>query len=1274
MKKTRLPALMLALLMAASILLPALADGPSGPSPWDITKLPTCTEPGERVRWDGNRMVKEAIPPTGHSYGPATLIKEATCLERAREQATCKVCGHTAWQYTGDLAPHTWSEWTVVQEPAEDVYGIRKRNCTVCGKEETQEFVDAGTQTLPVHDESELSIGLESKLVDDRVYHANEDYTFELTLSNNSDQTLYLDSYNDSLDGGWPQSMDPFETYTCYLKGTIDTADCNKAYYQGGILFKPLEVTYVDSNDAPATANTVCQLQIAEAGHLRDLTLAAYVVGGKKEPYYENDAITFHVTVTNTGTIHLNDVCLYNAYEMPVGHVTLDPGKSYSEDFTYIVTADDANDVNFEVRFAALGKDPISGMDVWPDDVYIGLIAGALGHESGGYLTLAGTGTAPEIVTTGTVIPVQLVATNEGLAEVIITGLRCNPIERNYMDKHDEVEDAIVTTGIGFTCNYKIIVTDEDIEAGIVQRDFMMDYIWYEGPEPIKCMTNTVQLTFDLTESDDHAELLLTCESFPAPGAGVGDQVGAKFTLRNTGNVPVMFSNIFHYFYPGCNEPPAGEDISEWIDHFTEIMEPGDEITVNQYTNVVPQDMEAGAVVREVYAEGTIVYANSDENTMYSNTAQMKIQLTDEEAADPVTIVKERIGEPKDPSGYQLNEVIHYSMTVTNTSDTVVTGLAVGDNLQLETQENSVIESRKELQPGESWTVPFDYTVSEEGLKFAPTLFNQAWVIYNVPGEDEDYITYSNIVSAPLYVIQRPDDIILLKRCVNDPDNHLFYQPGEKIKYEVEIRNNSNATYSSVTIYDPLGAETYPYGLIGNYTNVMPGFTDIITYEYSVTYPDAVTGMVENHARAIATAQNHGFEVTSNKVIRPAGLEEKHVELLITKKEISTPDKEGKYALGEWIDYEIYVKNVGNVILTNVEISDTLKTEDYGVLVLLPQLLPGEEHTELFSYQVRAEDICEPYEVWNHAIANAQFEDGWPYYMISEPVISPTRGEKKEKSAPSDDSCVRTLVSKGADTAEYTLTYCAEHQHIADEISALIRDEAPETAYPKAEALWREALDSLYKELMRSQPTDSGAAILNSYIAYRRYLDNYAAALTGKTEAEISKLLSEQIMLRCIDLCYALHHAPDPKRPDSVITGHYQTVILGVNPNACVYRVYTDQSKRLRLRELICNHHMMVDETLLTRVHEMSAPDQIAAVFESAEFNYRNIMAVRVASAGRTLGNTQQRVNLIWQASATHLLDCDAALWEALYPDHPEISAEITWREAREMVITMCNP
>ena len=141
-----------------------------------VTTEPTCTVDGVRTYTCSmcGDSYTEAIPATGHTFGPWTTVTSPTCTQSGSEQRSCSVCGYTetrgvdptghSWEddYTVDQAPtctqdgsksihcsrcdavtdvqtipatgHTWDQGTVLTPATCTENGTMRYTCTVCGE------------------------------------------------------------------------------------------------------------------------------------------------------------------------------------------------------------------------------------------------------------------------------------------------------------------------------------------------------------------------------------------------------------------------------------------------------------------------------------------------------------------------------------------------------------------------------------------------------------------------------------------------------------------------------------------------------------------------------------------------------------------------------------------------------------------------------------------------------------------------------------------------------------------------------------------------------------------------------------------------------------------------------------------------------------------------------------------------------------------------------------------------------------------------------------
>ena len=1179
--------------------------------------------------------------------------------------------------------PYTF---TVTQEMVDEAVGTGMNRlmeffAIYVGKEaaapSSQQASDKAEVRVPLTTAKEVpKISLTASLIEpDMTYHVNDHAAFSLTLTNECDETLSLVGSNVFLVEGWPDKLAPYQVVSSlHWSHCITEADGEEAKANGGVHTDTIWVDYVNADKTGAHAEAECSVKVAEGKNPYKLVVFANIPAGNHEPYEADESIIFHVTATNSGCVTLKDVILYDCYAMPAGHVELAPGESHSEDFEYTVTDEDAGNGKIEFSFDAVGWDFENNKEIWADPYPYNLTTAS---DFKPHLTLSYSGGPLGDLKEGDLIDLKLITTNDGNVPVSVGGHSENPHPRvgydvcvgwaaNYLSPLPPSDVR--------SFNYSVRVTNDDISDGAVQRSFTVSYhATDDDGQEHNYVTNTVDISFPLGEKKDQAALTLTCVSTSSPGAKLGDTVYGLFTLTNTGDIPVQLTNVSLSEYPGrTTDPNAYDDMDEWVPHVTKVLQPKDSISVTQYTTVIADDLAVGKVVREICVLGTSQPESGAPAPVNSNPASMNVALTSELEYDPVEIVKTRDGDPTNPGGYQKGEPIHYTVKVTNTSDETLTNLELVDPI-FKTPEEQLLGKKSALAPKDTWTVPFDYIVAAEDLS-SPTLYNQAAVTYDYPLDGQTYTTHSNIVSAPLNKDGEPT-IILTKSYVFDPDNGLFYTPGEKVTFTVQVKNPNQIDLAHLKVSDPLAWNEVDGTLLSHIFNAQPGYEDTLTFDYIVTYPDANAsdGILRNKATAEAyTADGTYILVHSNVVEVPVGIGNNRKMLSIFKEETSTGPHDGKYALNEMIDYKVTVKNVGEFPLYNVVIEDSLN--DSNPLDIMPVLNPSEVRTYTYSHKVDIKNWKDGMVV-NYATADFCTDVGYGYQEISEKVVCYVGDGKKHESGGARESCVRTLVGKGAGVSEYTLKRCAEHEEIAALAQAMIdaaqNDEERLAAYQQAVILWTETMNGLYTELLNAYP-DAGQAVLGSRIACNRWLSAYENMLRtryGKSELEIAKLVTEQLTVRCIDLCYALNHAPDPKRPDSMVTGNYEKLATEA-AEACESVVYTAEDGTLRLRETLCQDHAAIERaTMSALVQAVSVSD----VLNNGVVDYRNALSGQFAMRTRSADTEERHSLLLYQSTILDFLDRDIQLWQALYPNQPAVAAELAYAETRALSTLLCG-
>lgn len=103
---------------------------------WTVTKEPTCTEDGRKVKKCSRCefIEEEAILfAVGHTFDEGTVTKEATCTENGEKTYTCVNCGEVKTE-TIEASSHIYGEFETIIEPTDfETFGTAKMVCPNCG-------------------------------------------------------------------------------------------------------------------------------------------------------------------------------------------------------------------------------------------------------------------------------------------------------------------------------------------------------------------------------------------------------------------------------------------------------------------------------------------------------------------------------------------------------------------------------------------------------------------------------------------------------------------------------------------------------------------------------------------------------------------------------------------------------------------------------------------------------------------------------------------------------------------------------------------------------------------------------------------------------------------------------------------------------------------------------------------------------------------------------------------------------------------------------------
>ncbi len=321
-------------------------------------------------------------------------------------------------------------------------------------------------------------------------------------------------------------------------------------------------------------------------------------------------------------------------------------------------------------------------------------------------------------------------------------------------------------------------------------------------------------------------------------------------------------------------------------------------------------------------------------------------------------------------------EEITYAFEVVNTGNVTLTNITLTDILPGIVLSGGPIAS---LDPGDNDTTTFTatYAISQADIDDGEVI-NQATVTgtdpYGTDVTDDSGTTTGD--DTPLTTpLTRDPAIALTKTAITsglqDPP-----QEDDVISYTFEVTNTGNVTLTDITLTDILPGIVLSGGPIAS---LDPGDVDIGTFTatYEITQADITAGQVTNQATAT------GNDPDDNPVSDDSGTtngDDDPTVVTLTQAPAITLDKIADTSgipngavPGDVIPYSFTVTNSGNMILTNVTVTDLLP----GVVVTggpIPVMNPGDVDTTTYTaeYTVLLADVLA-----NEVVNDAQVVGIW---------------------------------------------------------------------------------------------------------------------------------------------------------------------------------------------------------------------------------------------------------------------------------------------------------
>ena len=310
-----------------------------------------------------------------------------------------------------------------------------------------------------------------------------------------------------------------------------------------------------------------------------------------------------------------------------------------------------------------------------------------------------------------------------------------------------------------------------------------------------------------------------------------------------------------------------------------------------------------------------------------------------------LTVSKVTMGE-KPENGYPLGSTITYKVTVTNDGNITIHDIVVSDDLAGVNLTDGSVEIET-LAPGASADLYYEYVVTEADIE-AGKVINNATSTGKTPDKKDG--DEPNVIANPGTTEDPTESMNGALKVTKTADKSANVNVEEKITYTVKVENIGNVTIKDITFTDTLVGTAKL-----TKTELAPGESEEITYEYEVTQSDVDAGKIENTATAVGKNPKGG-EVKGEASVTVT--EEQKPELTVIKKTTSNPSHVSAYIAGEVITYEVKVENTGNCTINNIVVNDQLPDiELTSGDTRIASLAPKESKILTYKYVVTQADV-----------------------------------------------------------------------------------------------------------------------------------------------------------------------------------------------------------------------------------------------------------------------------------------------------------------------------
>ncbi|MCR5297487.1 MAG: DUF11 domain-containing protein [Clostridiales bacterium] len=675
-------------------------------SAWKVTKEPTCVESGTRTQTCSicGDTKTESIAMTEHQYGAWKVTREPTCVRKGVQERKCSVCGNVQTKQL-KKTDHTPGEWTVTKEPDCHHKGKRTTKCTVCGKKLSETL----PKTTHVFEEWEIEVP--------ETDHSMGKRSAKCTICGEKktekfypEGTLYRGGDNPPEEVKKLQStLHSMGLYKGKISGEFDKATAEAV--------KKLEKELGIGGDGIAWPLVLKSLGLFGKpgepvssdlkGH--SLVLTAVQTSPVKDYYSAGDQITYKWTLTNVSK--KQDAMSVRTYsfkglkpdkkkDLEIGQPeTLIPGESFSDEYVYTVTKDDALAGQFTIGFIGrckFGKKAAESNTV----LFVNHTSAGTGGSGGAWTppaeellgitkTVDNTPENGFFFVKGETIQYMIAIENKTSSDV--TGVILT--DNMFADMNGDIGTIKAGDIKFFSAPYT--VQAKDVPAGEVINTAVVSYTGTDGK--LKTGKATAKAPVGMVTGG----LYVWKTAVSTPKNSLFYQAGEKVTFEITVANPIKktFTNVKLYdkLSPTPNDPikVIGK------------MKAGDKVTVTFTHTVTKLEAKLGKVTNT--ARVGFTDPDQKKRLSVSNVCTVPAGL---EFADGVTVVKTVINTPENGKYFEDGEEIRFQIDVTNNTVKDITDMEIRDSLaEIDLNGFRTIAKGETLAAGQTATYHFSFPV-----------------------------------------------------------------------------------------------------------------------------------------------------------------------------------------------------------------------------------------------------------------------------------------------------------------------------------------------------------------------------------------------------------------------------------------------------------------------------------------------------------------------------------------------------------------------------------